>query len=78
MSDRVVVVRGSSTGSWITVGIAVVGAVLWARHQSVQIERLQAAAGLPHQGFVAGLRERTAELSRDLTRRLSTRKESQP
>lgn len=75
MSDhRITVVRGSSVGSWVTVGIAVVGAVLWARHQAVQVERLQAAAGLPHQSFVAGLRERTAELSRDLTRRFSTRK----
>jgi len=68
--------RGSSLGTWIVGGVLVGAAVLWARHQSNQIERLYAAAALPHQSFAAGLRERARELSGDLTRRLSTRKEA--
>lgn len=65
--------RCSSLGTWLVVfGVA----VLWARHQSSQIDKLYAAAGLPHQSFAAGLRERARELSGGLTRRLSTRKET--
>jgi hypothetical protein len=68
--------RRPSHGTGLVGALVVVGAVLWARHQSRQIERLYAAAGLPHQSFAAGLRERTRELSHGLTRRLSTRKET--
>lgn len=66
--------RGAAAGTWIVGGALVVGAVLWARHQSIQIESLYASAGLPYQSFVAGLRERTRELSHGITRRLSTTK----
>ncbi len=75
--------RESSLGTWIVGGLFIAGAVLWAKHQSNQIAKLYAAAGLPHQSFAAGLRERTQELSSSagekihgLAHRLSTRKET--
>ena len=43
----------SSAGAWILGTAAVVGAVLWGRHQSRQIEQLYKTAGLPHQSFAA-------------------------
>lgn len=55
--------RGSSLGTWIVGGLVVGGAVLWARHQSAQIDKLYSVAGLPHQSFVEDLRARTKELS---------------
>lgn len=68
--------RGSSLGTWIVGGVLVGGAVLWARYQSRQIEKLYAAASLPHQSFAADLRERASELSGGLARRLGTRKDT--
>lgn len=47
----------SSIGAWIIGTIIVGGAVLWARHQSRQIEQIQSKFGLPQQSFAAGLRE---------------------
>ena len=47
----------SSTVSWILATIAVGGAVLWAQHQSQQIEQLYKKAGLPHQSFTGSLRQ---------------------
>lgn len=52
----------TSAVSWILGTIAVGGAVLWARHQSQQIERLYKTAGLPHQSFVADLRQSARSL----------------
>ena len=52
----------SSTATWILGTIAVGGAVLWARHQSQQIEQLYKTAGLPQQSFAAGLRESARSL----------------
>ena len=49
--------KSSSVVPWILGTIAVGGAVLWARHQSRQIERLYNTAGLPHQSFPEGLRQ---------------------
>jgi hypothetical protein len=76
--------RGSSIGTWIIGGLVVGGAVLWAKHQSDQVEKLYAQAGLPHQSFVEGLRERSKELSgaarekiHGLTQRFRTKKELQ-
>jgi hypothetical protein len=48
---------GSSLGTWIIGGVLVGGAVLWARHQSVQMTKLYKATGLPQQSFTASLRE---------------------
>jgi hypothetical protein len=63
-------------------GLAVGVAVLWVKHQSDQIEKLYATAGLPYQGFTRSLSERTRELSgaarvkfQGLTQRFGPRKE---
>lgn len=52
----------SSIGKWILGTIAIGGAVLWARHQSQQIEQLYTTAGLPHQSFASGLRQSARSL----------------
>jgi hypothetical protein len=74
--------RGTSLGTWIIGGLVLGGAVLWAKHQSDQIEKLYATAGLPYQGFTRSLSRRTRELSgvarekfQELAQRFSTRKE---
>ena len=46
-----------STVSWILTSLAVGGALLWAQHQSQQIEQLYKKAGLPHQSFAGSLRQ---------------------
>jgi hypothetical protein len=63
-------------------GLAVGVTVLWAKHQSDQIEKLYASTGMPYKGFIRNLGARTRELSgaaRDkfqgLTQRFGTRKE---
>jgi hypothetical protein len=48
---------GASTTAWLLGIAAVGGAVLWARHQSQQIEQLSKASGLPYQTFAGSLRE---------------------
>ena len=47
----------SSVGAWILGTIAVGSALLWARHQSRQIEQLYKTAGLPQQSFASSLRQ---------------------
>ena len=54
--------EGSSTGAWILGALAVGGAVLWARHQSRQVEQLYRTSGLPYQSFTGSLRERARAL----------------
>lgn len=49
--------KSSSAATWILGAVAVGGAVLWARHQSRQVEQLYKSAGLPQQSFVADLRQ---------------------
>lgn len=72
--------RVSSFGTMILGGLAVGVAVLWAKHQSDQIEKLYATSGLPYEGFARSLGAQTRELSsaaRDkfqgLTQRFGTR-----
>lgn len=74
--------RGSSLGVWLIGALVAGGAVLWAKHQSKQIEKLYSTAGLPYQSFSRGLRLRAGELSgaagdklQGLARRLGTTKE---
>lgn len=55
--------RRSSWGTWLIGGLAVGGAVLWAKHQADQVEKLYATTGLPYQSFSGGLRTRAGELS---------------
>jgi hypothetical protein len=74
--------HGSSLGTWLLGGLAIGGAVLWAKHQADQIDKLSAAAGLPHPSFAHDLRQRSKELAssasakiHDLTRRYASKKE---
>ena len=59
----------TSVASWIIGTVAVGGALLWARHQSRQIEHLYKEAGLPYQGFTTSLREGAASSLRGLAER---------
>ena len=43
--------------TWILGTAAIGSALLWAHHQSRQIERLYKKADLPYQGFVSSLRD---------------------
>ena len=62
-SATVYVERGGlSTGSLILGAIVVGGAVLFARHQSRQIEHLYRTEGQPYQSFAGSLREGAREL----------------
>jgi hypothetical protein len=81
-ADVYYVQRGSSLGTWIVGGLLVGGAVLWAKHQSNQLEKLYTTSGLPYEGFARSLGVRTRELSgvarekfHGLTQRFGTRKE---
>ena len=68
----VYVERASASPSivpWILGTIAVGGAVLWARHQSRQIDQLQKKAGLPDQSFTSSLRQGAATSLRGLAER---------
>lgn len=49
--------QSSSTGAWIVGALAAGGALLWARHQSRQMEAIYKTSGVPYQTFTAGLRE---------------------
>lgn len=66
--------QSPSTAAWIIGVIAAGGAVLWARHQSRQIEQLQSSVGMPHQSFASSLREG----ARASLRRLSERVRPEP
>lgn len=74
--------HGSSFGTMLLGGLAVGVAVLWAKHQSDQIEKLYVTTGLPYDGFARSLGTRTRELSgvarekfQGLTQRFGRRKE---
>lgn len=49
--------QSTSWWTWIIGGLVVGGGVLWARHQSAQLEKLYKTAGLPQQSFTEGLKE---------------------
>jgi hypothetical protein len=53
----------SARGAWIIGGLLVGAAALWTKHQSDQIAKLYAAAGIPHQGFIDDIRLRSRRLS---------------
>jgi hypothetical protein len=52
-APTVYVERETSTTGWIVGTVAVVGAALWARYQSQQIEQLHNTMGLPYQSFTS-------------------------
>lgn len=49
--------KGASTTAWVLGIAAVGGALLWARHQSQQIEQLYKTSGMSYQTFAGSLRE---------------------
>ena len=65
----------SSVGSWILATIVAGGAVLWARHQSQQIEQLYKTAGLPHQSFAGSLRQGAGSSLRALAERVKPKRQ---
>ena len=67
----------SSVVTWILGTIAVGGAVLWARHQSRQIEQLSKTSGLPHQSFASSLRQGAGASLRGLAERVQPKRLAQ-
>lgn len=74
--------RESSFGTILVGGLAIGAGLLWAKHQSDQVEKLYSSAGLPYESFGKYLGEGTKRLSgaareklHDLTQRFSSRKE---
>jgi len=60
----------TSVATWIIGAAAVGGSLLWARHQSRQIEQLYTKADLPYQGFTTSLREGAVSSLRGLAERV--------
>lgn len=68
--------KGASTTAWVLGIAAVGGALLWARHQSQQIEQLYKTSGIPYQTFAGSLRESAKAIpsrARDAYRGLAAR-----
>ena len=63
----------SSIGKWLLGAVAIGGAVLFARHQSQQIEQLYKTSGLPHQSFASSLRQEAGASLRKLTDRVRSK-----
>ena len=71
----VYVERKPSSVVRILSAIAVVGSVLWTRHQSQQIEQLYKTAGLPYQGFASSLRQGAGASLRGLAERVRPKRQ---
>ena len=71
----VYVEREPSSAVRILSAIAVVGSVLWTRHQSRQIEQLYKKVGLPHQSFTASLRQGAGDSLRGLAERVRPKRQ---
>lgn len=69
--------REQSSVPLILGAIALGGALLWARHQSLQIEQLYKKAGLPQQSFAASLRQGTRSSLSSLADRLRPTKKAE-
>jgi hypothetical protein len=54
--------KGASIGTWLLGAAVFGGGILYARHQSQQIEKLYKTGGLPYQTFAGSLRESAREL----------------
>jgi len=53
---------GASIGTLLLGAVAIGGGLLWARHQSRQIEQLYKTSGTPYQTFAGSLSESAKEL----------------
>jgi hypothetical protein len=49
--------KGASIGTWLLGAAVIGGGILYARHQSQQIEKLYKTGDLPYQTFAGSLRE---------------------
>ena len=74
-TTTVYVEREPSSAGRILSAIAIVGSVLWTRHQSRQIEQLYKTAGLPYQSFTASLRQGVGASLRGLAERVRPERE---
>jgi hypothetical protein len=71
-APRIIVEHGGpSIGTWLIGAVVVGGAVLYARHQSRQIEQLSKSSGVPYQSFTGGLREALPAKARDVYRKVT-------
>jgi hypothetical protein len=48
---------GHPIAKWVVGGLAIGGALLWAKYQTDQVNRLYTKSGLSHESFVESLRE---------------------
>lgn len=64
---------GSSVFGWIVGALVVGGGILWARHQSQQVERLYATSGLPYQSFAGSLRASAGNAMHGIAARVRSR-----
>jgi hypothetical protein len=62
---------GPSTGALLLGAVAIGGAILYARHQSRQIELLSKSSGVPYQSFTGGLREALPAKARSVYRKIT-------
>jgi hypothetical protein len=68
--------KHSSMSGWLLGAVAVGGAILFARHQSRQIEQIYKTSGMPYQTFTGSLRESARALpvkARAAYREITTR-----
>jgi hypothetical protein len=65
----VYVERPRSSLPWIVAAAGLGASLLWARHQSRQIEQLSAAAGIPYKSFTSDLRDSASRLTSRLRSR---------
>lgn len=71
-APRIIVEHGGpSIGTWLLGAVVVGGAVLYARHQSKQIEQLSKSSGVPYQSFTGSLREALPTGARSVYRKIT-------
>jgi hypothetical protein len=63
--------EGPSIGTLLLGAVAIGGAILYARHQSRQIEQLSKSSGVPYQSFTGGLREALPAEARSVYRKIT-------
>ena len=71
-APRIIVEHGGpSIGTWLLGAVVVGGAVLYARHQSRQIEQLSKSSGVPYQSFTGSLRQALPTTARSVYRKFT-------
>jgi hypothetical protein len=71
-APRIIVEHGGpSIGTLLLGAVAVGGAILYARHQSRQIEQLSKNSGVPYQSFTGSLRKALPAEARSVYRKIT-------